>query len=258
MSAICSAFVGTFNVSREETERILDTEDLDFALHSVYRPAVFKEGETYPLITWGNGTCAMPEGYGTLLRYVASYGFIVVAANSRWVGGNNAMRIALDFMFAANEDPDSPYYQKIDTEKVGAMGHSQGGGATGEAATADSRIKAAILFNGGETDAKPFLTISGDRDVGDPTVDAYENTVNNAPQPAAFLFYHKIPEGGSMTGHLTLMQEPERVIEPTMHWFNYMLNNDKESSKWFLGDDCELCNKDEDFEYGQNGLLPIP
>ncbi|HET6339322.1 MAG TPA: hypothetical protein VFG30_39175, partial [Polyangiales bacterium] len=58
-----------------------------------------------PIITWGNGTCAKTEDYGALLRYVASQGFFVVAANSRWVGGgNNAMTRALDFAFAATAD----------------------------------------------------------------------------------------------------------------------------------------------------------
>ena len=71
-SILCSTFVTSFNASEEESERILDTGDLDFALYSVYRPAMFIEGETYPLITWGNGTCAMPEGYGTLLYSVTS------------------------------------------------------------------------------------------------------------------------------------------------------------------------------------------
>ncbi len=254
---MCRTFAGTFEAPEEETDRLLDTGDLDFALHSVYHPAYYKEGEKYPLLVWGNGTCAMPEGYGALLRYVASYGFFVVAPNSRWVGGNDAMPIALDFMFDANEDSSSPYYQKIDTEKVGAMGHSQGGQATGTTSTNDARVKVAILFNGGSTDAKPFLTVSGDRDIGDPSVSSYEDTVKSASKPAAFLFYHKVPEGGSMTGHLTLMKEPERVTEPTMHWFNYMLNKDEESSKWFLGNDCKLCNRDEDFEYGQKGLPAI-
>lgn len=253
-SLLCRVFSAAFDASEEEVDRLLDTADLDFALHAVYRPAYFKDGEKYPLIVWGNGTCAMPEGYGTILRYVASYGFFVVAPNSRWVGGNDAMSIALDYMFDANEDSDSPYYQKIDTEKVGAMGHSQGGGATATIADGDERVKAAILFNGGEIVSKPFLTVSGDRDVSDYTVEEYQSRVNSSSQPAAFLYYHKIPEGGSMTGHLTLMQEPERVIEPTMHWFNFMLNKDEDSSKWFLGDDCQLCNKDEDFEYGQKGL----
>ena len=59
---------------------------VDYSAFSVYRPGRFNEGEKLPIIIWGNGTCAWPEAYGALLRYVASHGFFIVAANSRWVG----------------------------------------------------------------------------------------------------------------------------------------------------------------------------
>ena len=142
---------------------IVLTHDLDFGLFSVFHPGVMPEGEKFPLITWGNGTCAMPEGYGPLLRYVASFGYIVVAPNSVQVGGGAHQRAGIDFMLAENDNPMSKYYQKIDVEKIGAMGHSQGSGATAAAAAADSRIKAVILWNGGTSANVPYLAVSGDR-----------------------------------------------------------------------------------------------
>ena len=81
-----------------------------------------------PVITWGNGTCAQPEGYGSLLRYIASYGYFIVAANSREVGTGGPLTKGLDFAQAANKDPSSPYYGHLDMTKVGVMGHSQGAG----------------------------------------------------------------------------------------------------------------------------------
>jgi hypothetical protein len=231
----CQLFAGLFTQPAEQTAALLDTMDLDLALYTVYRPAKLEKGKKYPLLTWGNGTCAQPEGYGTLLRYVASQGYFVVAANSRWVGGNSAMTKALDFMFAANEDSSSPYYKLIDTEKVGAFGHSQGAMATIDASS-DSRVKTAILFNGGTTEAaKPYLTVSGDRDIGNPTVDAFTTAVDAAAVPAAWLFYHMVPMTGSLDGHLTLMTQPERVIEPTVAWFDYQLLGDADAKKWFVG-----------------------
>ena len=78
---------------------------IDYALYTVYRPATWPTAPV-PVITWGNGTCAQPESYGALLRYVASYGFFVVAANSREVGSGSRPRCsdALDFAAAANQD----------------------------------------------------------------------------------------------------------------------------------------------------------
>lgn len=252
--ATCSGFALIFGQDAETTATLLDTMDLDFALFTVYRPAILEEGKKYPLLTWGNGTCAQPEGYGTLLRYVASEGFIVVAANSRWVGGNEAMTKALDFMFAANEDESSPYYGLIDTDKVGAMGHSQGSGAT-RAASSDERIKSVILFNGGTSANKPFLAISGDRDIGMPTVDSYATGADGADQPGAYLFFHEVPKSGNLDGHLTLMTQPERVTDLTVNWFRYTLEDDADAKAQFVGDDCGLCGEMDAFEYGANSML---
>jgi hypothetical protein len=250
----CRLFVAAFGQSQEENDKVLDTGDLDFGLYTVYRPANWGEGERYPIISWGNGTCAQPEGYGVLLRYVASHGFVVFAANSRWVGNDNAaaMKRALDFAFASNMDATSPYYQRLDTTKVGAMGHSQGGGAT-KTASSDSRIGTVILFNGGSKAAKPYLTISGDRDVGGQTAASLRSEVQSMPK-AAFLFFHMIPGNGSSDGHLTLMKQPERLMAQTVDWFKMMLAGDAAAKAKFVGASCGYCGHDTEYEYGQNGL----
>lgn len=252
-NATCSGFTALFGADPEQTAKLLDTGALDFALHTLYRPAHLVEGETYPIITWGNGTCAAPEGYGALLRYVASYGFFVIAPNSRWVGSGNEQRKGIDLMLALNEDSESPFYRKLDPERIGAMGHSQGGAGT-SAASSDARIKATILWNGGSSsNGKPFLLVTGDRDIGNPTVASVQSSIQAADK-AAYLFYHMIPMEGSAPGHLTLMQQPERVVEPAVAWWKMILNDDAEAKTYFVGADCKLCGKDADFEYGAKGL----
>jgi hypothetical protein len=248
----CRTFTRLFGGEASDSDTLLALGDLKLALYTVYRPAQWVEGEKYPVITWGNGTCAQPEGYSALLRYVASQGFVVIAPNSRYVGSGNEQRKAVDFAVAANKDPNSPYYGRLDTARVGAMGHSQGSGGT-VAAAADPRISAVVLFNGGTSARKPFLAISGDRDIGNPTVATYRNGVNGAPK-GAFLFFHKVPTRGNADGHLTLMTQPERVTGPTAAWFKYVLAGDASYRSWFLGTDCELCGKSADFDFGQKGL----
>jgi Chlorophyllase enzyme len=252
--AQCESFaIQGFGGSREEAALVSDSKGLDLKLYTVYRPAQWVEGETYPIVSWGNGTCAKPEGYGALLRYVASRGYIVVAANSRWVGSGTPQTRGIDFLVAANADAKSPYYKRVDTSKVAAMGHSQGGQGT-IAAASDDRIDTVIIFNGGVSADKPFLAISGDRDV---TADL--NTTNlqkgiDGAEKAAWLFFHKIPERGQADGHLTLMTQPERVTEPTVAWLSYLLSNDAESKEWLVGPNCKLCTQPDEFEYGQKGL----
>jgi hypothetical protein len=260
-STTCSSFVALFNQAPALSAQLLNTSqngiDLNFALYTVYRPANWGWGETFPIITWGNGTCAQPDGYGALLRYIASYGFVIVAANSREVGSGTPqpMLHALDFAIAANKDSTSPYYGKLDTTKIGAMGHSQGGSATVTAAS-DSRILYTIIFNGGDTCAKEYLAVSGDTDITGYTASGMASAVNgNTAAPGAWLFYHMVPNTGNLNGHLTLMLQPERVVGPATAWWEMVFRGDSTAKAWFEGTSCGLCNMTSEFEFGEH-MLP--
>jgi pimeloyl-ACP methyl ester carboxylesterase len=177
----------------------------------------------------------------------------VFASNSRYTGNNGAMTKALDFAEAANADEKSVYYKRLDLEKIGAMGHSQGGGATVTAAS-DSRIDSLIIWNAGVSAPKPFLAISGDADITGVTPASMARSIDSSSQPSAWLYYHKVPMTGSVSGHLTLMIQPERVAAATVAWWDYQLKADMKGRDFFVGASCGLCGKDADFEFGANGL----
>jgi hypothetical protein len=252
-STLCDVFIAAFGADPVEAEEWLDIGDLNLALYTVYRPANWRAGERYPIVTWGNGTCMQPETYGALLRYVASQGFFVVAANSRFVGSGAEQRRALDYALAANNDRRSPYFRRLDTSRIAAIGHSQGGLGTVNASS-DARVDTTAIFNAGSSSAsKPFLLFSGDRDISGADASALAAVVNAAPR-AAYLYYHMIPGTSSLDGYLTLIMQPERVTEPTAAWLKYQLNGDAASRRWFVGRNCQLCNRAAEFEYGQHGL----
>jgi hypothetical protein len=270
-SSYCQGFVNLFGEDPKLGMQLLTITmngvTIDFALYSVYRPAVWPSGPI-PVITWGDGTCAQPEGYGALLRYVASYGYFIVAANSREVGSANTggmgnsqpMLRALDFVQAANMDSTSPYYQKLDFTKVGAMGHSQGSSATATAAS-DSRIKDVILFNAGDTAPKPYLAISGDMDITNYTASAMATAINGTTVPAAYLFYHNPAGMGPLKGHLPLMLSPERLAKPTVAWWDMMFHSDANAKQFFAPSaTCLLCTmamstRVGSADYGANSML---
>ncbi|HET6333197.1 MAG TPA: hypothetical protein VFG30_08290 [Polyangiales bacterium] len=251
----CDVLAAAFGEPASTTADILDLRGQDLSLYTVFRPACMKDGEKYPVVTWGNGTCGQSGGYAALNITLASHGYVVISANSRFTGaGNKEMLKALDFAKSLNDDPMSIYYQKLDLDHIGAMGHSQGGGATADAAS-DPRIKSVIIWNAGLSAVKPFLTVSGERDITGFTPASMASGVNAAAQPGAWLFYHKILEtGGGVTGHLTLMEQPERVVEPTIAWWNYQLKGDAEAKKMFVGTDCGLCASKADYEFGAHNL----
>jgi hypothetical protein len=50
------------------------------------------------------------------------------------------------------------------------------------------------------------------------------------------------------------MEQPERVTEPTIAWWKYMLQGDAEAKKMFVGADCGLCKSPDEFEFGAHEL----
>jgi hypothetical protein len=269
---ICSVFIDSFGADPVGSADLKMTHDLDFGLYTVFYPGCMAEGEKFPLLTWANGTCAMPEGYGPLLRMVASYGYIVVAANTVQTGSGAQQRKAIDFMLAENAKMGSKYFGHVDADKIGAFGHSQGGGST-VAAADDARVKTVVIFNGGTSASKPYLAISGDNDIAG-AIGGFKNAVMAAQRPAAYLWYHQIPAsvngsttGATAPGHLTLMMEPERVTGVTTAWFDMMLKEKPEAKTMFVGDTCTLCDgtalssmwatvkTPPAIEYGHNAML---
>jgi hypothetical protein len=192
------------------------------------------------------------------LHYVASYGYFVVAANSRSVGSGTPqpMLHALDYAAAANMDKSSPYYGKLDMSMVGAMGHSQGGAAT-VTASADSRIKDIIIFNAAQSASKPFLAISGQMDITGFTAMTMATAVNGATVPGAYLFYDNPAGMGYLRGHLVLMLSPERVDGPTKDWWEMVFRNDTTAKAQFAGSSCGLCSSmsSSTFQFGANSLI---
>jgi pimeloyl-ACP methyl ester carboxylesterase len=261
----CPGFAAIFKEDQSHTTQLLDTGPqpctttdpntgncLNYSLYSVYRPATWPDGPI-PVLSWGNGTCAQPEGYGTLLRYIASHGFFVIAANSREVGDGTDLRHAIDFAAAANADSSSPYYGHLDMTKVGVMGHSQGSAAAG-AAAADDRVSSAILFNAGDTAPKQYLAISGQLDITGYTSDVMATAINAAPK-AAYLYYYN-PAGSdadTLKGHLVLMLTPQRVMDAATDWWKMTLLDDATAKNSFVGDSCGLCGHTGDFDFGEHG-----
>jgi hypothetical protein len=265
--ATCPTFVNLF-AGETLSAQLLDTGPqpctqstpntgncLNYQLFTVYRPANWPQGQL-PVITWGNGTCAQPEGYGALLRYWASYGFFVIAANSRETGSGAPITKALDYLAAANKDSSSPYFGHLDMSKVGVAGHSQGGEGAASASL-DSRIQAAILISPYPTGSttKPNLIQAADQDVTTYSA-ASLNAEIQAASKGAYMYMHN-PAGAAadgFKGHLVLMLTPERVAPAFTAWWQLIFNNDATAKMMFVGTSCGLCGHASDYDFGEKGL----
>jgi hypothetical protein len=111
--------------------------------HVVYYPQdVGLWGFHNPIVVWGNGSnAAAPNppdqfvrAYDTLLRHLASWGFVVVAAatGNAWPGDTLLQGVAClvdQNSRAPSEVSPNPFYGKLDLSNIAALGHSQGAAA---------------------------------------------------------------------------------------------------------------------------------
>lgn len=104
-------------------------------------------GVRHPIITWGDGTIAVPRQYTYLLAHLASWGFVVIASESQSTGNGQVIGDAANYLRKQSADPASPFYRKLDTHAVGAVGHSQGAtGALNAASAAPALFKTVVTF----------------------------------------------------------------------------------------------------------------
>ena len=55
-------------------------------------------------------------------------------------------------------------------------------------------------------------------------------------------------------GHLPLLLTPDRIVEPTVAFWQYILNGDSKAHDLLVGPNCGLCAQSADYVYGENGL----
>lgn len=116
--------LGEYEVSYVE----FDASNETYKKYEIWYPSEMKDStEKYPLVVFANGTGVPASSYKAVFKHLASWGFIVVGnedENSR-TGASSAA--TLDFILGLNEDSESDFYGKVDTDNIGISGHSQGG-----------------------------------------------------------------------------------------------------------------------------------
>ena len=93
-----------------------------------YYPAELEgSGEKWPAVVFVNGTGVYASKYPALFRHLASWGFIVLGNEDPGTFSGDSADATLAWLLEENEDPDSVFYQRVDTDHLGLSGHSQGG-----------------------------------------------------------------------------------------------------------------------------------
>jgi len=156
-----------------------------------YPEELGQNGMKHPVFNWGPGAGTQPSNYVDHLNRLASHGFVVISQASSGNGGPEIA--ALDWMLAQNDEEGSPFYQKLDTTKVGAGGHSLGS-LTTMAMASDERLNLYVLVCGGCMSGNggcgaadihgPTVILGGDTDIGTPN---YEGDYEEITSPVVFV-----------------------------------------------------------------------
>ena len=190
-----------------------------------YMSELLTHNSKYPIVSWANGAGCPPSLYDGLLRELASAGFIVVASSETMAADGTAQIAAIDFVISENSNKSSALYNKVNSSKIGVIGHSQGGRSSVNAGASDSRITCVLSLAGSnfveeaEKLSKPVLFMAGSKDkVVDPQkwiVTAFDAVKG----PAVY---------ASLNGaiHTTCCSNPTAYSNYAINWFNAWFYND--------------------------------
>ena len=218
-------------------------------------------GKKYPLVIMVNGTGVEYYKYEPTLKHLCSWGFIVVGNDDPSTCAGDSVVNTLKYILELNSSNTSIFYNKIDIEKIGLSGHSQGGCGVFNAinkhgdlskyfkcAFASSTTTKSLInkFNLKSFIYEPELVnipimmviSNGNADKG---ICPYEETKEN---------YDKIKNVKKVLGVRKGVDHGDMLVahDPYMTaWFCYILLNDEIAGKAFVGKDAEFL-KNENWE----------
>lgn len=236
--------------------------------HTVFCPkdlSEFSAENPLPVLVWGNGACTnSPWEHFKFLNEIASHGYLVIATGyypESETPYNGPMSTpqqqteSIDWAIASNSNPESPFYQKIDTGSIAAAGMSCGGLQT-LYNCADPRLKTVMICNSGlfidPKTAMPGMPMPGKDQLkkihcpiiyilGGPEDIAYVNGMDD---------FHRISHVPAIAinfpvGHGGTYRQPHggEFSIPAVAWLDWQLKGSAEASAMFLGEDCGIAGR---------------
>jgi dienelactone hydrolase len=264
--------------------------DPKLATHTIYRPRELSMAK-HPVLVWGEGGCAknglmFPE----YLREIASHGFVVIAdgppmarpargangpgagaggppaggagppANRASMVNGTALVAAMDWLEAESADRSSRFHDKVDVDRVAAMGMSCGG-LMSYGASNDPRVATVGIWNSGlfedEGNAAIYAGIKGSVIIvtGGESDIAYANGKRDfeVMPPRIPIFYGVHPSVGHGGTYNQDNGGPFAVA--AVAWLKWQLQGDTSAAGrgYFVGDDCGIC-EDANWEVDSRAL----
>jgi hypothetical protein len=200
----------------------------------VVRPTTLgANGLKHPIFIWGPGAGTGPAEYEFHLRRLASHGFVVYSETS--TNSGSEMTAAITWLINENNRAASPYYQKLDTTKIAAGGHSRGSIAT-FAIAGDARLTTTLHISGGSFDGngpnnlrKPAAYMCG----GGDTL-ALPNCERDYTNTRVPVFYTAV-------GDVSHVQAAREALPAITAWLRWHIGGESFRRDNFLASNCAFC-----------------
>ena len=222
--------------------------------YTIYYPTELEASDrSYPAVIMVNGTGIPASKYKSVLDHLASWGFVVIGNEDPSSGNGDSTDTTLMYLLSENDNHDSIFYHRIDTENIGLEGHSQGGAGVFSALTIKEHrdlYKAAVALSPTQEEMAaalgwpyelekinvPVFLLAG-------TQGEFE-TQTVLPIEAMNAMYEKIPSSKAMARKVG-MEHGQMLYSADGYataWLLWYLQGDEEAAKVFAGENPEIIN----------------
>ena len=219
----------------------------DWGKFITYYPAEMEtESKTYPVVVIVNGTGVYTSKYPALFKHLASWGFIVIGNEDPSTCSGDSADATLAYLLEQNDDPNSVFYQKVDTAHIGITGHSQGGVGVFNAVTQQPHgnlYTCAVSLSPTEMELADAIGLHYEPDkMTVPTLLLAADANDVITPEGAQKVYDAmtVPKAMALRSgmdHGKMLYSADGYVTA---WFLYWLTEDEASEKAFMGEESEL------------------
>ena len=217
------------------------------------------ESKTYPVVVMVNGTGVYASKYPALFKHLASWGFIVIGNEDPSTCSGDSADATLAYLLEQNDDPNSAFYQKVDTAHIGITGHSQGGVGVFNAVTQQPHgnlYTCAVSLSPTEMELADAIGLHYEPDkMTVPTLLLAADANDVITPEGAQKVYDAmtVPKAMALRSgmdHGKMLYSADGYVTA---WFLYWLTEDEASGKAFMGEESELLSNSLYSEQKING-----
>lgn len=216
--------------------------------------------ETFVFGIVANGSNTPALIYQPYFERLASWGFVVIGNDDKQNGTGDTTSETLDYMISLNKDTNSIFCGRIDEDKIGIAGYSQGGAAIRAVTEFENSDKYKAIFTGSAAYALLAKNMGWEYDILKVTIPYFMTGGTGASDDSgkygddefagvAPLFSLKDNYNGmrgdieKLHARVTGAEHFEMQLRTDGYmtaWMLYHLYGDEEAAKAFVGDEAEI------------------